>query len=136
MYDYHTLLGHSGNVDPVSFSPDGTRILSGSQDLTVKVWDASSGACVNTFPGFNDMFYKPMLFNPDGTRTWSCSSKDKTVNVWEVSTGECVTTLSGHGSSTVSAVSFSPDGSRLVSSGYDKTHCEAVAAGMRVLVSV
>ena len=37
-----TLKGHSGSVLSVSFSPDGKRIVSGSYDKTVKVWDLSS----------------------------------------------------------------------------------------------
>ncbi len=36
-----TLRGHSGDVSSVAFSPDGMRIVSGSDD-TVKVWTASS----------------------------------------------------------------------------------------------
>ena len=36
-----TLKGHSGTVISVSFSPDGKRIVSGSND-TLKVWDISS----------------------------------------------------------------------------------------------
>ena len=35
-----TLNGHSGTVHSVSFSPDGKRIVSGSDDNTLKVWDA------------------------------------------------------------------------------------------------
>ena len=37
-----TLKGHSGSVLSVSFSPDGKRIVSGSADKTVKIWDISS----------------------------------------------------------------------------------------------
>ena len=37
-----TLKGHSGYVMSVSFSPDGKRIVSGSLDNTLKVWDISS----------------------------------------------------------------------------------------------
>ena len=31
---------HSGEVESVAFSPDGSTIVSGSQDETIKVWDA------------------------------------------------------------------------------------------------
>ena len=43
--------GHKGGVLSVSFSPDGTRIVSGSYDKTVRVWDALSGQCVRVVEG-------------------------------------------------------------------------------------
>ena len=43
-----TLEGHSGGVSSVAFSHDSTRLASASWDRTVKVWDASSGACLLT----------------------------------------------------------------------------------------
>ena len=38
-----TLTGHSREVTSVAYSPDGIRIISGSADNTVKVWDAATG---------------------------------------------------------------------------------------------
>ena len=35
--------GHSDSVLSVSYSPDGKHIVSGSDDKTVKIWDAQSG---------------------------------------------------------------------------------------------
>ena len=46
-----TLKGHSGYVCSVSFSPDGQRIVSGSGDETVKVWDAATGQETLTLKG-------------------------------------------------------------------------------------
>ena len=33
---------HSGDIDSVAFSPDGTKIVSGSRDKTIKVWDSGA----------------------------------------------------------------------------------------------
>ena len=33
---------HSGEVYSVAFSPDGTKIVSGSRDGTIKVWDSGA----------------------------------------------------------------------------------------------
>jgi WD40 repeat protein len=43
-----TLEGHSNEVSSVAFSHDSTRLASASSDSTVKIWDASSGACLQT----------------------------------------------------------------------------------------
>ena len=37
------LRGHTGAVRSVGFSPDGTRIVSGSEDKTIRIWDANTG---------------------------------------------------------------------------------------------
>jgi hypothetical protein len=41
--EQHTLIGHRDVVNSVSWSPDGTRLATGSRDGTAKVWDAASG---------------------------------------------------------------------------------------------
>ena len=43
--------GHSGTVNSVCFSPDGNRIVSGSDDQTVRIWNAVTGACEVTMEG-------------------------------------------------------------------------------------
>lgn len=49
------LTGHTGGVVAVAWSPDGTRLLTGGYDGTVRVWDATSGLPVGftivTLPG-------------------------------------------------------------------------------------
>ena len=44
----HTLAGHSGIVFAVAFSPDGTRIVSGSGDNLAKIWDVAAGVEVSS----------------------------------------------------------------------------------------
>src|ERR1700730_6543750 len=69
--------GHSHGVTSVSFSPDGTRIVSGSHDSTVRVWDAVTGAHLQTLEG-HSLSVTSASFSPDGTRIVS-GSYDKTV---------------------------------------------------------
>jgi WD40 repeat protein len=42
---------HSSKIESVAFSPDGTKIVSGSCDKTIKVWDADSFNLLETRPG-------------------------------------------------------------------------------------
>ena len=77
-----TLKGHLGRVFSVSFSPDGKRIVSGSFDKTVKVWDAQTGQETLTLKGHSDTVLS-VSFSPDGKRIVSGSS-DHTVKVWDV----------------------------------------------------
>ncbi len=46
--------GHSNWVTAAGFSPDGTRIISGSWDNTIKLWDAESGSCIKTMANLPD----------------------------------------------------------------------------------
>ena len=46
-----TLYGHTGAVTSVAFSPDGTRIVTGSEDRTAKVWDARTGTALLELKG-------------------------------------------------------------------------------------
>ena len=76
-----TLQGHSRGVNGVSFSPDGTKVASGSNDETVKLWDVTSGECLQTLEGhFDDV--NSVSFSPDGTKVAS-GSYDKTIKTWE-----------------------------------------------------
>jgi len=78
-----TLKGHLGSFESVSFSPDGKRIVSGSLDNTVKVWDAQTGQETLTLSGHSS-YVLSVSFSPDGKRIVS-GSGDKTVKVCDIS---------------------------------------------------
>ncbi|KAF2462479.1 uncharacterized protein BDR25DRAFT_202744, partial [Lindgomyces ingoldianus] len=51
-------------------------LASGSDDNTVKIWDASSGACLSTLKGHSNVVIS-VAFSPDSTRLAS-GSHDET----------------------------------------------------------
>jgi WD40 repeat protein/serine/threonine protein kinase/tetratricopeptide (TPR) repeat protein len=105
-------------VGPVSFSPDGKRIVSGTADKTIRVWDCANGAELMTLRGHEGKV-SAVAFSPDGQRIVS-SSGDKTIKIWDAATGTEVKTIGGHEGS-VHWVAWRPDGKRLVSGSDDKT---------------
>src|SRR5262249_37804177 len=61
---------HSGAVDSVAFSPDGSRVLSGSGDGTIKLWDTATGQLLRTFQS-HSYSVSSIAFSPDGGRVLS-----------------------------------------------------------------
>lgn len=94
-----------------SFSPDGTRIVTTSNEKTARVWDTSTGASLAELNGHMETL-QSASFSPDGTRIVTASD-DKTARVWDASTGASLAELKGHVFGVTSA-SFSPDGTRIV----------------------
>src|SRR5262249_8665581 len=112
-----TFRGHTDWVHSVAFSPDGKRIVSGSFDNTVKVWDADKGTKTFSLKGHSGPV-ESVAFSPDGKRIVS-GSRDGTVKVWDAGTGVEAFSLKGQG--VVASVAFSPDGKRIVSGSWDIT---------------
>jgi WD40 repeat protein len=115
-----TLEGHSDWVRSVAFSPDGSKLASGSSDRTVRVWNVATGQVEQTLEGHLDSVWS-VVFSPDGSKVAS-GSRDHTVRVWNVATGQVEQTLEGH-SRSVFSVGFSPDGSKVTSGSDDGTVC-------------
>ncbi|OAG07547.1 vegetative incompatibility protein HET-E-1 [Paraphaeosphaeria sporulosa] len=117
-FDTTTLEGHSDTVYSVAFSHDSTMLASASDDSTIRIWDASSDACVRT-PESHSGIVTQVTFSHDSARLAS-ASYDKTIRIWDASSGKCLQTLGGH-SQLVFSVAFSHDSTRLASASVDST---------------
>ena len=82
-----SMRGHTDSVASVAWSPDGMRIVSGSYDETIRIWDAVTGNCINTLVGHTDAVTS-VAWSPDGMRIASGSSDD-TIRIWDANTGDC-----------------------------------------------
>jgi WD40 repeat protein len=116
------LEGHINQVMSVAFSPDGNKVVSGSSDRTLRIWDVFTGDEICApLEGHSDIVMS-VTFSPDGSKVVSGSS-DMTVRIWDVFTGAQISVpLEGH-SDTVMSVTISLDGSKIVSGSSDRTLC-------------
>jgi WD40 repeat protein len=107
--------GHARSVKGALVLPDG-RILSWSQDNTLRLWDEESGACVAVLDGHTGLVIGAQIL-PDGRiLSWS---GDKTLRFWNGDTGACVAVLDGHTGMVIGA-QILPDG-KILSWSRDKT---------------
>jgi len=113
-----TLRGHLSKIFSVAISPDGKRIVMGSDDQTAKVWDATAGKDLVTLKGHTNPI-SSVAFSVDGQRILT-GSWDRTAKLWETSSGRELLTVNGH-SGQITSVLFSPDGHRIVTASEDGT---------------
>ncbi len=125
--------GHSGGVNCVAASPDGSLLASASDDRTLKVWRSGDGGYVRTFTIPYDiddqtLGVKGAAFSPDGSMLAAAFGEYNahqqrefgTVRIWRLSDGAMIRTLSGF-MNDASSVAFSHSGGLIAASSADKT---------------
>ncbi len=110
-----TLAGHTSSVNDVAFSPDGSRIVTASDDGTAKVWDAETETEQLDLVGHSMTVYRA-AFSPGGGQIVTASSDDA-ARVWDANTGTEVATFPSD--RWLDHVALSPDGSRLLTTTDD-----------------
>lgn len=122
--------GHTLGIHSVAASPDGTLLATGSDDSTVKVWNAGDGSLIRTLAGHTN-YISSVAFSPDG-QTLASASWDRTIKLWNLKNGSLLSTLTRH-TSWIYSVAFSPDGQTLISASGDNTLKLWNVAGGRLL---
>ena len=107
--------GHSRGITCISVFPDG-RIVSGSSDWSLRVWNPSTGQNLQVLEGHSGCVNCVAVLG-DGRIV--SGSADATLRIWDASSGQCLISLKGH-SKGIRCVSVLPDG-RIVSGSSDRT---------------
>jgi WD40 repeat protein len=83
------LQGHTDSVWSAVFSPDGRRIVSASDDDTIRIWNSETGKMMTgPLKGHTKSVYSA-VFSPDG-RLIVSASFDKTIRVWDSHSGDMI----------------------------------------------
>jgi WD40 repeat protein len=103
------LSGHATGetVEFAAISPDGGRVLSGSADKMVILWDRKTGRVIRRFGPAGGRVISAM-FSPDGRRALA-AGEDKVIRLWDLQSGNLVREFTGH-DEWVFSLAFSPDG--------------------------
>lgn len=118
-----TLPGHNNFVNSIAYSPNGKRILSASNDKTIKIWNVRTGELLQTIRNPKSRVLDA-VFSPNSKYIVS-ASMDKKIRIWSIKTkkeenGKELSQLIGH-SDFIHSVTFSHDGKYILSASRDKT---------------
>lgn len=122
-------MGHSGKIYSILFTPDGQKIISVSEDKSIRIWDANTGEMVNKFEsqvgdGPEGMFYASAI-SPDGKLLavggYPVNDEDKNyIIIIDIEKGEQVSTAVGH-ENVINTLDFDATGKYLASGSDDGT---------------
>ena len=117
---------HMALIKGIAFTPDGTQLVSASDDKTIRVWDWKSGKTVRIIRGHvglsHEGKYFSMALSPDGRLIaaggWlhkECAGRCGEIRLFDFSTGKLVGLLNKGHVGVVSGMAFSRDGKLLMS---------------------
>ncbi len=107
---------HTQGVEAVAVLPDGQRVVSGSSDTTLRLWDITTGEALAVIEGATLGAYA-VAVAPDGSKL-AAGCKDGVVREFSLPDGNLIRELAGH-LGYVRSVAYTPDGRRLLSSAGD-----------------
>jgi WD40 repeat protein len=105
-------------VTAVAFGRSADVLVTGHEDGSIRLWDASRGEAVRVLES-HDHSISALAFSPDGRRLAS-ADEGRVIHIWDAASGAQLGTLTGH-TDRIPALVWHPDGTRLVSAGWDTT---------------
>lgn len=111
------LIGHNWFVSSLAFSPDSKKLVSGSLDQQVFIWDLSTNQ-YQPLTGHGQWVWS-VAYSPDG-KFIATACDDQIIRIWQATTGKLLKKFTDH-TDKVLTVAFSPDGLTLASGSADKT---------------
>jgi WD40 repeat protein len=112
------LEGHSDSVVSAEFSPDGTRVVTASDDRTAIIWDVLTGVPIAVLRGHSGSLTSAH-FDDTGARVVT-TSLDGTARVWDAASAEQLAIFLGH-QDFVNDARFDSSGRRVVTASEDGT---------------
>ncbi len=103
------LRGHTGAVLAVCFDPEGKRLVSGSEDKTVRLWNAADGKPLTGLHGHQGPV-TAVAWSPEG-HEFASASQDRTVRLWNAQNRQHLRTLKA--GAAVLSLAYSPQGGQL-----------------------
>jgi WD40 repeat protein len=110
-------VGHTGSGTGCAFSPDGSLLVTVSDDGTARLWRTAAGTQQGVLSGHTGGVWD-CAFSPDSTLLATVSD-DRTARLWRIEDGTSMA-LTGH-TDWVTACAFSPDGALLATTSNDQT---------------
>jgi WD40 repeat protein len=117
---------HPVDVNGVTVSRDGSKILTGCDNKKGYLWAVSTAEELRQFNGFTEYCYAVAL-SPDG-RLAACGSADKSLRLFDVNDGQLIRTVDGQTNAVV-GLAFAPDSRSVFSCGDNFAHQWEVASG-------
>jgi WD40 repeat protein len=107
-----------GDIQRVTFAPDGRHVLFGGANGLLGLWDVDTGRVARRFVG-HTIYVDGVAVSRDGKRVLSAGTEG-TVRLWDMATGKELQRMAGHTDAPAS-VAFSSDGTRALSGSRDHT---------------
>jgi telomerase protein component 1 len=111
-----TFEGHTNSVSSVYLAPDGNIAMSGAVDHTIRLWELSTGRCLQAIDVGSWVRHLCMTYD----KKFIVMATYNSVQIWDINAEEALCTLKGH-TGFVLCVCVTPDGNTVVSGGQDKT---------------